>query len=274
MPDHEQQVELAKRVAAGDAQARKQMVAANLRLVVHRPGATGDRGVDMADLVQEGTFGSMGRRQAPTGSGGSLLDLRWPVIRQASQRAVQQHGRAHPNPSEVGEQIQRLSRPRRELGHSAGPVSGEGAHRRHRMTADQRESLEDVARSLHRWTSRSPWSRLDDSGAELVAPDDLDFATDIEHDTTAGARGDRAAPDLQRRAAPALRLQRGHPGVAAVDGGAPRRRSAAPRRAEEEALRRFRATPVRWPVPGRPTGEAQAGGQCEELQARPSSADG
>src|SRR3984957_13835779 len=51
MPDHEQQVELAKRVVAGDDAARKQMVAANLRLVVHWARRYQDRGVDMADLV-------------------------------------------------------------------------------------------------------------------------------------------------------------------------------------------------------------------------------
>src|SRR3984957_14361303 len=59
MPDHEQQVELAKRVAAGDDAARKQMVASNLRLVVHWARRYQDRGVDMAELVQEGTFGLM-----------------------------------------------------------------------------------------------------------------------------------------------------------------------------------------------------------------------
>ncbi len=35
LPDHEAQTELAKRVAAGDEEARREMVAANLRLVVH-----------------------------------------------------------------------------------------------------------------------------------------------------------------------------------------------------------------------------------------------
>jgi RNA polymerase primary sigma factor len=81
MPDHEQQVELAKRVVAGDEAARKQMVAANLRLVVHWARRYQDRGVDMADLVQEGTFGLMravdkfdwerGFRFRPTPPGGS-----------------------------------------------------------------------------------------------------------------------------------------------------------------------------------------------------------
>ena len=35
LPDHEAQTELAKRVAAGDEAARREMAAANLRLVVH-----------------------------------------------------------------------------------------------------------------------------------------------------------------------------------------------------------------------------------------------
>src|ERR1035441_6562326 len=57
LPDHEEQVELAKRVAAGDDEARRQMISANLRLVVHWARRYQDRGVDFGDLVQEGTFG-------------------------------------------------------------------------------------------------------------------------------------------------------------------------------------------------------------------------
>jgi RNA polymerase primary sigma factor len=57
MPNYDEQVELAKRVAAGDEEAKKQMVAANLRLVLHWARRYQDRGVEMVDLVQEGTFG-------------------------------------------------------------------------------------------------------------------------------------------------------------------------------------------------------------------------
>jgi RNA polymerase primary sigma factor len=59
LPNYEEQVELAKRVVAGDGAAKKQMVSANLRLVIHWARRYQDRGVDMIDLVQEGTFGLM-----------------------------------------------------------------------------------------------------------------------------------------------------------------------------------------------------------------------
>src|ERR1700752_1789706 len=111
MPDHEQQVELAKRVAAGDDAARKQRVAPNLRLVVHWARRYQDRGVDMADLVQEGTFGLMravDKFDWERGFRFSTYATWW--IRQALQRAVQQHGRTIRIPLEVGEQSQRVDR--------------------------------------------------------------------------------------------------------------------------------------------------------------------
>ena len=131
MPDHEQQVELAKRVAAGDEAARKQMVAANLRLVVHWARRYQDRGVDMADLVQEGTFGLMravDKFDWERGFRFSTYATWW--IRQALQRAVQQHGRTIRIPLEVGEQIQRLELTKSELASTLGPRPDRGRARR------------------------------------------------------------------------------------------------------------------------------------------------
>jgi RNA polymerase primary sigma factor len=111
LPDPDQQVELAKRVAAGDDEARRQMIAANLRLVVHWARRYQDRGVDFGDLVQEGTFGLMravDKFDWERGFRFSTYATWW--IRQALQRAVQQHGNTIRVPMEVAEQAQRVER--------------------------------------------------------------------------------------------------------------------------------------------------------------------
>src|ERR1700722_6655790 len=116
LPGHEEQVELAKRVAAGDVEARQQMIAANLRLVVHWARRYQDRGVDFADLVQEGTFGLMravDKFDWRRGFRFSTYATWW--IRQALQRAVQQQSGTIRVPMEVAEQIQRVERTAAEL---------------------------------------------------------------------------------------------------------------------------------------------------------------
>jgi len=103
MPNYDEQVELAKRVAAGDDEAKQQMVAANLRLVLHWARRYQDRGVELVDLVQEGTFGllrAVEKFDWERGFKFSTYATWW--IRQALQRAVQQHGRTIRIPLEVG----------------------------------------------------------------------------------------------------------------------------------------------------------------------------
>src|SRR5438270_7504133 len=53
----EQEGELARRVAAGDASARDRLVRANLRLVVAVARRHAGRGVPLEDLVAEGNLG-------------------------------------------------------------------------------------------------------------------------------------------------------------------------------------------------------------------------
>jgi RNA polymerase primary sigma factor len=111
LPDPDEQVELAKRVAEGDEGARARMISANLRLVVHWARRYQDRGVDFADLVQEGTFGLMravDKFDWRRGFRFSTYATWW--IRQALQRAVQQHGNTIRVPMEVAEQSQRAER--------------------------------------------------------------------------------------------------------------------------------------------------------------------
>jgi len=240
MPDHEQQVELAKRVAAGDMQARKQMVAANLRLVVHWARRYQDRGVDMADLVQEGSFGLMravDKFDWERGFRFSTYATWW--IRQALQRAVQQHGRTIRIPLEVGEHIQRLELTKAQLATTLGRTPTEAElDEATGMTADERYALEDVARvtaSLDQPAASESATTL----GELVAPDESDFVADVEQTMVYDRVRDAVEklPDLQRDV---LRLRFGFGGdsPASLQSTAERlgvgvRRV---RRAEEEAL--------------------------------------
>ena len=90
-----EQVSLAQRIERGDAEAKDQMIAGNLRLVVHWARRYQGRGVDLTDLVQEGTFGLMRAVEKFDWKRGfkfSTYATWW--IRQSLQRAVQSKGRA------------------------------------------------------------------------------------------------------------------------------------------------------------------------------------
>ena len=183
MPDHDQQIELAKKVSAGDLDARQEMVAANLRLVIHWARRYQDRGVDMTDLVQEGTFGLMRAVEKFDWERGfrfSTYATWW--IRQALQRAVQQHGRTIRIPLEVGERIQRLDIATADLAAKLGrPPTDEEIEDATGIGPDERHTLEGVARvsaSLDQPASADSATSLGD----LVAPDDEDWVEDVDQE--------------------------------------------------------------------------------------------
>ncbi len=240
MPDHEGQVALAQRVAAGDEEARREMVAANLRLVVHWARRYQDRGVEMADLVQEGTFGllrAVEKFDWERGFRFSTYATWW--IRQALQRAVQQHGRTIRIPLEVAERLQRLDAVTAELASQFGrPPTDEELTEASGLTKAERESLEDVARvsaSLDQPAAADSATSLGD----LVAPDGDDWAGTVDDELVMGRVREAVdrLPTLQRDV---LRLRFGFGGdtPASLQATAERlgvgvRRV---RRAEEEAL--------------------------------------
>jgi RNA polymerase primary sigma factor len=181
LPDPDEQTELAKRVAAGDDEARRAMIAANLRLVVHWARRYQDRGVDFADLVQEGTFGLMravDKFDWQRGFRFSTYATWW--IRQALQRAVQQYGATIRVPMEVAEQAQRADRMTWELATELqrDPTPEEIAEA---SGVDNKalRTLQGVARvvaSLDQPTGGDTGSPLGD----LVAADDNEFEDDVE----------------------------------------------------------------------------------------------
>jgi RNA polymerase primary sigma factor len=181
MPNYDEQVELAKRVTAGDEEAKKQMVAANLRLVLHWARRYQDRGVEMVDLVQEGTFGllrAVEKFDWERGFKFSTYATWW--IRQALQRAVQQHGRTIRIPLEVGEQLQRLEATTAELTSLYGrkPTDDELTEATGMSIAARRnlEGLAGVTASLDQPASSDSATTL----GELVTPSKDDWVGRIE----------------------------------------------------------------------------------------------
>ena len=185
LPDHDAQTELAKRVAAGDDDARREMVAANLRLVVHWARRYQDRGVDLPDLIQEGTFGLMravDKFDWERGFRFSTYATWW--IRQALQRAVQQNGRTIRLPMEVAERNQQVDAAMWELTHQfqRAPTDDEMDNATN-TTAAVRSDLAQVARvvaSLDQPATTDSTATLGD----LVSTDLNDFEDEVASELT------------------------------------------------------------------------------------------
>ena len=185
LPDHDAQTELAKRVAAGDDEARREMVAANLRLVVHWARRYQDRGVDLPDLIQEGTFGLMravDKFDWERGFRFSTYATWW--IRQALQRAVQQHGRTIRLPMEVAERNQQVDAALWELTHQLQrPPTDDELDDATNTTAPVRSDLSRAARvvaSLDQPAATDSTATLGD----LVSGDESDFEDEVAAELT------------------------------------------------------------------------------------------
>lgn len=116
MITHEREIELAQRIEAGDREAQRQFILANLRLVVSIAKRYVGRGLTLLDLIQEGNIGlirAVQRYDWRRGHRFSTHATWW--IRQAISRAVADKGRTIRLPVYVNTALNRIRRERQRL---------------------------------------------------------------------------------------------------------------------------------------------------------------